>query len=204
MNINYKLLINILFVIITVSIVILYSFFKSTSIPDYWNINSIDNWDWNIEYITNKWSYTLKKMEEYNINSLIILKKSYINNDNGDLIPFDFVLWWDKMINKDNLSYISFSQSQRWYYYKINDIKKLNIPYNEVWLMTANTHIIPETEYIFKELSKLEEWDKVELKWYLVNIKDNKTWYMLKTSLSRSDTGAWACEIFYIKEIIKK
>lgn len=69
--------------------------------------------------------------------------------------------------------------------------------------MTANTHVIPYNEYIFKKLVKIKEWDIIELKWYLVNVIDNKSWYVFKTSLSRSDTWAGACEIFYITNIIK-
>lgn len=157
-----------------------------------------------IEYKTNKNIYELRVKDEYIVDGIIISKKKYFDYDwQSDLIPFDFVLGWDKMKYKSNLINIDFEQRNRWYYFYMDDLNKTKVTLNEARTMTANTHIIPWNKEIYEELSNLSTNKNYIFYWKLVDVYKNND-LLLKTSTVRHDNGGWACEIFLVEKIEKK
>lgn len=65
---------------------------------------------------------------------------------------------------------------------------------------SANTHLIPATKAIAKQLAQIDQDNLIYLKGQLVEVKaaDGWTW---RSSLSRDDTGAGACELMLVEEV---
>jgi hypothetical protein len=61
-------------------------------------------------------------------------------------------------------------------------------------------HLIPATGAVEKKIRSLRAGQVVSLKGYLVEVKndDGFTW---RSSLTREDTGAGACELIWVEEL---
>ncbi len=136
--------------------------------------------------------FKIEKVAIYDLEAVILSKRSY-SDELEDLIPFDFVLAWKDMTNRKIVDSIKITQSNRWFhfYYKDENIKDI------VQKSSSNTHIIPLNEEIKEKLEGIDLGKKYRLKGFLVNVVD----FNMKTSLTRSDFGAGACEIFLVEEV---
>src|SRR5690606_12349356 len=67
-------------------------------------------------------------------------------------------------------------------------------------LGSANMHLIPADSNVRRQLKGVRPGIVVHLRGYLVNASraDGFTW---NTSLTRNDTGAGACELFYVESV---
>ena len=61
-------------------------------------------------------------------------------------------------------------------------------------------HMIPASASVERSLMKLREGDVVVLQGYLVDVDHDSGWRW-RTSMTRTDTGAGACEIVYVESI---
>ena len=61
-------------------------------------------------------------------------------------------------------------------------------------------HMIPATASVENSIMQLREGDVIVLQGYLVDV-DHESGWMWRTSMSRTDTGAGACEIVYVESI---
>lgn len=127
----------------------------------------------------------------------IIRKENYFVDENSDIVPFDFILGWNKMSILYNVNLIKFSQSNRWYYWHIDSFDE--ITRTDIEENSANTHIIPYNKNIENKLKSISINNDAILIGYLVDIKKGeKIW---ASSETRTDIGAGACEIFLVTDI---
>lgn len=145
--------------------------------------------------------FNITPVAEYNINALVVSKKNYLPISWADkMAPLDLALAWGTII--DYIDDISFSQGGRWYYYKYNTNNDV-LSISEISSNSSNNHIIPANENIKKAIFDIKTGIKIHLEGYLVNINGtyngNPVWW--NTSLSRDDTGAGSCEIFYVNKV---
>jgi hypothetical protein len=92
---------------------------------------------------------------------------------------------------------IAVSQSGRWYYWRVSEFP---IPQREIEIHSANMHMIPATPAIEDRLTALRTGDVVRLRGYLVEVWARDGWRW-RSSLSREDTGAGACEVVWLEEL---
>jgi hypothetical protein len=60
--------------------------------------------------------------------------------------------------------------------------------------------MIPATASVERSLMKLRQGDIIELQGYLVDVDHDSGWRW-RTSMTRTDIGAGACEIVYVESI---
>ena len=74
------------------------------------------------------------------------------------------------------------------------------LPRNVIESHSANMHMIPADDDIERRLKSTRAGNLVHIKGYLVEAttKDGFRW---KSSLSRSDTGAGACELIWVESL---
>jgi hypothetical protein len=115
--------------------------------------------------------------------------------------PIDLVIVWGKLAGHEYSRYITYNQSNRWYFYQY----KAGSPFDNSFVIShsANNHIIPANENILEAVKTIGETDEVVLEGVLVNIKGTDrgqtvTW---NTSLSRMDTGDGSCELIYVTKV---
>lgn len=151
-------------------------------------------------------------VENYKVKARILGIKNYqgiqLSTDLlGDEVPLDLALGWGPLLSEQKASLVTWSQSNRFYYWSISpkNGKKFGGNYlTEISQNSANTHVIPDNEQIEKELNSFKVGQIVELEGQLVNLEretPNGGKMTFLTSLVRTDTGAGACEIFLIKKI---
>ena len=146
-------------------------------------------------------SVSITPLAEYKISGVVVSKKSYSDDWEGEISPVDLAIAWGKLAEPDFGRYITFSHGYRWYRYQW----KVGGPFDAMYVIahSANNHIIPARENIQRALKVIKKKDRVVLEGYLVNLKGTYkgrevAW---NTSMSRTDTGNGSCELFYVSKV---
>lgn len=142
--------------------------------------------------------YTLTPLADFSIEARVLAKESYTFDRGAKLSPIDLALGWGPMSDSGVLSQIRISQSNRFYYWHVDQFP---IPRQAIETHSANMHMIPADDAIEAQLKDVHVGQLVKIEGYLVqaNAKDGFYW---KSSLTRQDTGAGACELVFVKKLI--
>jgi hypothetical protein len=145
--------------------------------------------------------FTITPVVEYKIAAIMVSRKSYHDGWHAEVAPIDLALVWGKLAEPEYDKYITYSQSDRWYFYEY----KAGCPFNNSLVIphSANNHIIPADENIYKAVKTIKKKQKILLEGFLVNVKGRykggNFWW--NSSLKRTDSGDGSCEIFYVKKV---
>jgi hypothetical protein len=141
--------------------------------------------------------YKITPLESFQIEARVLAAEHYSLGREADLSPVDLALGWGKMSDEAILKDIKISQSNRFYYWRVDEFP---IPRREIETQSANMHMIPADAKIEKVLKSIRPGQIVKLSGDLVQINASDGWHW-KSSLTREDTGAGACEIIYVKSL---
>ncbi len=145
--------------------------------------------------------FTIKPVATYKVSAMVVCKKYYSGQWQAEISPVDLVLVWGKLAEPDYDKYIKYWQTYRWYFFEY----KSGSPFDNsfVYAHSANNHIIPATENISLALRTIKKKEEVMMEGYLVKLtgkyKGGDVWW--NSSLSRTDCGDGACELFYVKKV---
>jgi hypothetical protein len=115
----------------------------------------------------------------------------------ADVSSVDLALGWGRMSDEAILSKIKISQSNRFYYWHVDEFP---IPRREIETHSANMHMIPADTQIEKTLKSIRPGQIVKLSGDLVQVNASDGWHW-KSSLTREDTGNGSCELIYVKSL---
>jgi hypothetical protein len=140
---------------------------------------------------------TLRPRALFGLESRVLGRQPYRFGHEADVSNLDLALGWGRMADPVILSDFSISQSGRFYFWRA---RELPIPATEVIRSSANMHMIAANESVRAELRRLRPGDHVRLQGVLVDVhwSDGRSW---KTSLTRDDSGAGACEIVWVHRL---
>jgi hypothetical protein len=142
--------------------------------------------------------WMLTPRANYDITARILSREDYRFDRLADLIPEDLALGWGPMSDNHVLAAFDISQGARFYSWRPRAL--LPIAREDVIVHSANTHVIPADARIRSELGRLRVGQVVRLSGTLVDaIRDDGAW--LHTSLTRTDTGAGACEVMLVEHV---
>jgi hypothetical protein len=142
-------------------------------------------------------NYKIKPLESFQIEARVLAAEHYSLGREADLSPVDLALGWGKMSDEAILKDIKISQSNRFYYWRVEEFP---IPRREIETHSANMHMIPADEQIEKTLKSVRPGQIVKLSGDLVQVNASDGWHW-KSSLTREDTGNGSCELVYVKAI---
>lgn len=116
----------------------------------------------------------------------------------AELSPIDLAVGWGPMSDTAVLTQLEISQSGRFYFWQYDD--EPPVPPETIVTHSANWHLVPATDRLWRTLKSLRVGSIVRLEGQLVDIQtaDAGT---VKTSLRRDDSGAGACEILYVEAV---
>ena len=145
----------------------------------------------------------LRQVAKFDAQVLVLSRQGYrgfINDDLSKYSPFDLAVAWGDASRKDVYSQVHVHQRQRYYMWNASGEAWQDKRVRAFARETANWHIIPQDEAVEDALYWVGEGDVVSLSGYLVDIHgaNGMRW---KTSRTRTDTGAGACEIFLVTEV---
>ena len=153
------------------------------------------------------YEFVISKLYSYDITALVLSTHNYNGFSVDDkLSPRDFALVWGKLAEINDQHDFHWSQSGRWYHWKMDSWDEANaiggtqvVSYN-----SANNHIIPADETVRTLIKTVKVGECVHMKGYLVNIDGMKSdgrdfhWH---SSTTREDSGGGSCEVFYVESI---
>jgi hypothetical protein len=135
-------------------------------------------------------TFRLRPRAEFSATVRVLRREDYSLDRISPLVPTDFAVGWGPMSDTRVLEDIEISQGNRFYFWRTENWP---IDRGEIESHSANWHVIPESASVRRVLDKLRTGSIVELEGRLVDIEAGDGG--MKTSLSRTDTGAGACEI---------
>jgi len=146
--------------------------------------------------VTGRW--TLTPRAEYDITARILSREDYSYDQLASLVPEDLALGWGLMSDNRLLNLLDISQGARFYSWRPH--APLPVGYDEIITHSANTHVIPATSAVKEQLARLRKGQVVHLTGYLVD-GVRQDGYHFATSLTRTDTGAGACEVVLVETV---
>ena len=129
-------------------------------------------------------------------NFRILGSKVYQDDEQAKFSPIDYAVSWGLFAHPEIARNISVSQYDRYLNWKMD---KLPVPADQAMQMVSNMHIIPANPEIAKQIKQVERGDLVQLRGELVEGRDKDL--VWKSSLSPTDIGDGACELFRVNSI---
>jgi hypothetical protein len=142
--------------------------------------------------------YRITPLAEFDIEARVLSRENYHLGRESDISSTDFMLGWGRMSDETVLKDIDFSQSNRFGYWRL---KEFPIPQREIEISAANMHLIAADKGIARQLAGVRRGQVVRMRGYLVRADASDGWHWV-SSLSREDTGAGACELFFVKDVM--
>lgn len=141
--------------------------------------------------------FELRPQALFQVEARVLGRKDYRRGTEALLSPMDLALGWGRMADPDVLDSIRIRQSGRFYSWRVDEFP---IPRREIEQSSANMHLIPANEEIGRQLKAIGKNDQVRLAGFLVHV-DRADGWRWRTSLTRNDTGAGACEIVLVTRV---
>ncbi len=130
----------------------------------------------------------------FQIEARILGHQTYRFDRLARVSPIDLALGWGPMARDEVLEAIRIRQSNRFYYWSTRDFP---IPRRDIERHSANMHLIPVGDSVARALRRSTVDQQIRIHGYLVDIHHRNGHYW-RTSLTRDDTGAGACEIILV------
>ena len=138
---------------------------------------------------------TLTPLAGFRIEARVLSREDYTLGREADFSPTDLALGWQRMREEEVLSRLAISQSGRWYRYTWRGAPPL--PPQEIIRSSANMHMIPANAEVARALREVRRDDTVRIDGWLVQADASDGWRW-RSSTTRDDTGAGACELIYV------
>jgi hypothetical protein len=141
--------------------------------------------------------FELAPQAAYDITARVLSVERYRVDGGSNLSPIDFAVGWGPMSDSAVLDHFRVSQGARFFtIYPDETAIDLDVALKSA----ANMHLIPANSLVLRQLKNVKAGNIVRLQGFLVNASTDEgfTW---NTSLTRNDTGAGACELFYVESV---
>jgi hypothetical protein len=138
--------------------------------------------------------FRLRPRAEFSATVRVLGREEYSLGPLADLVPTDLAVGWGPMSDTAVLADIEVSQANRFYFWRTENWP---IDRADIERHSANWHVIPENAAVGQVLGRLRRGSVVTLSGRLVDIEGGDGG--MRTSLSRNDTGAGACEILLVE-----
>lgn len=141
---------------------------------------------------------TITPLAEYKIRARVLGIERYWLGQSATFVPYDVAVGWKEMSDSKVLDQLHISQSGRFYFYRWEHGNQLDA--ETMVKNSANMHLVAANSSVASRIKGLRRGQIVSLAGQLVRVvfKDGSE---IKSSLSRDDTGAGACEVMYVTSI---
>ncbi len=142
--------------------------------------------------------YTYTPRAEFTLEARVLGRADYYFDTESAISPTDLALGWGRMSDTAVLDALSISQSGRWFHYRWRG--EPPIPQAEIQRSASNMHMVPANDAAAAALAAVRPGQVVRLRGLLVDVDRDDGWRW-RTSLSREDGGAGACEIVWLESL---
>lgn len=149
--------------------------------------------------------FEITPLAKFNGSFKVVYKKVYTysftstEKINLHLAPVDLCVVWGNVSRSKYDPFYDVFRTRRGCGYKLNPA----FPFSKSYFKThfSNLHIIPANENILKAAKTIEYGNKISMDGFLVEGKTKNGSYRWKSSLTRTDEGEGACELFYVRKL---
>lgn len=139
--------------------------------------------------------YTVTELEDFSKTIRVLSTEAYSSGREADLSPIDIAAGWGPVTDPAIYQQFEISQGGRWYRWTADHFP---ISQREFETHSSNIHIVPANAEIAAQLKKLKRDDLIEIAGALIEVQGADGWKW-RSSLSREDVGAGACELLLLK-----
>ncbi len=143
--------------------------------------------------------YLVTALAEYRIHARVLHTEPYWLDRGADLSPVDLAVGWEQMSDQSVVDQLEFWQGQRWYRYWPRN-SRFPLSADEMNSHSANMHLIPANDEVKRALRSVRAGNLIEMDGDLVQV-DGPDGFSWRSSLSRTDTGAGACELMRVETL---
>jgi len=140
----------------------------------------------------------LEVLANFDIEARVLSKRFYDSDAEAELAPVDLALGWGAMADSSVLYKLSISQANRFYHCRWENEPPL--PPYEIARHSANMHLIPASTDLEQQLRGVSKGDVVHIVGHLVEARKPNGWRW-RSSLTRDDAGAGACELIRVESL---
>lgn len=141
--------------------------------------------------------YTLTPLARFDVRARVLSRENYHLGREADLSKTDFMLGWGRMSDEAVLGSIEINQANRFAFWRVREFP---IPQREIETSASNMHLIAANSAIARQIAGVRRGAVVHMRGYLVRAEAVDGWRW-ESSLSREDTGAGACELFWVEQL---
>ncbi|HPA01792.1 MAG TPA: hypothetical protein PLK29_06155 [Chiayiivirga sp.] len=142
--------------------------------------------------------FRLTPLAHFRVNARVLGREDYRFDEGAALSPMDLALGWGRMSDSAVLDRLDIDQSMRFYSWRWRNEPPL--PPQEIVESSANMHLIPADAGVERQLRRVRRGDVVEIEGYLIEARRDDGWFW-RSSLTRKDSGAGACELVYVTSV---
>lgn len=139
--------------------------------------------------------FRLTPLAHFSIEARVLGREDYRFDAEAALSPMDLALGWGRMSDSAVLDQLDIRQSVRFYSYRWRGEPPL--PPQEMVVSSANMHLVPADALIARQLKRVRRGDVVRIEGYLIEARRADGWFW-RSSMTRQDSGAGACELVYV------
>lgn len=138
--------------------------------------------------------YRIVPLARFAGEAVVLSRRRYRGDREAELAPIDLALGWSGMSEAAAINRLRIAQRGRWYEWRYRGDPPLPVP--EIISSSANMHFVPADAAVRRELLAVRRHQRVRFEGYLVEIRHPDGWRW-RSSLTRDDSGAGACEIVW-------
>jgi hypothetical protein len=144
-----------------------------------------------------KAGFKITALARFDAKARVLRIEKYHFDRIASLVPEDFALGWGPMSDTAVLDAFKFTQGNRFYFYGWRGEPPIPVP--DIVSHSANMHLIPASASVEKRLAAAHPGSILHFTGYLVRAEAADGWKIV-SSLTRTDTGAGACEVVWVEE----
>ncbi|PNS07523.1 hypothetical protein [Solilutibacter silvestris] len=142
----------------------------------------------------------LDALAGFSVDARVLSRRDYSGDRPALFSPIDLALGWGPMTDGTTLAQLNVRQSNRWYRY--GWVGNPPLDPGAIIRNSANMHMIPSNAAIENALRAVQRDDRVRIDGWLVEAHDGGGWNW-RSSMTRDDSGAGACEVVYVCRITR-
>jgi hypothetical protein len=142
--------------------------------------------------------FQLTPLADFELEARVLSREDYSFGTESNLSPTDLALGWGRMSDSAVIDQLEIGQSARFYHYRWRD--QPPIPPGEIVRSSANMHLIPADDAVARDLDRVRVGQVVSLRGRLIEARRADGWHW-RSSLTREDSGAGACELVLVDAI---
>lgn len=139
---------------------------------------------------------SIQVLQDFQGDFRILSTKRYVDDEQAKFSPIDYAVSWGLFAEPQVANHIRVKQFDRYLQWSI---PVLPIPAEQAIQMVSNMHIIPANPKMAREIERVSKGDLVRMRGELVEVKSKDL--VWRSSLTPTDTGDGACEVFRVHAI---